>query len=163
MLNYREATIKDINLIIKNERNIENIPFIDTWDKKEHEYAINNNNIAYWVVEYDGKIVGHIILENLFDYNDSLFFRRIVITDKGKGFGRYSVLYVLKFAFIKNSYHRVWLNIKEGNMVSTKLFTSLGFLKEGTSRESSKEENGIYLSMDVYSLLSYEFNSSIRK
>ena len=64
----------------------------------------------------------------------SLEFRRIVITDKGKGYGRESLRLIKKMAFEELSAHRLWLDVKDHNLRARHVYEAEGFMVEGVLR-----------------------------
>lgn len=74
----------------------------------------------------------------------------------GKGYGHDSLTAVVKYAFEDLRLNRVGAEILTINLPSIKLFQKVGFIKEGTKRESYYT-SGRYLDTDIYSLLAREF------
>jgi RimJ/RimL family protein N-acetyltransferase len=102
--------------------------------------------------------VGYVILAGLIDANQSVEFRRIVITDKGKGYGKQTVEHVKKLAFETYNAHRLWLDVKGQNHRAQAIYQVAGFVIEGTLRECLKSENG-YDSLVIMSILQREYRN----
>lgn len=86
--------------------------------------------------------IGYIILAGLLDSNQSIEFRRIVITEKGRGYGKATVEIVKKLAFETYHAHRLWLDVKIQNHRAQEIYRGAGFMVEGTLRECLKSEDG---------------------
>jgi mannose-6-phosphate isomerase-like protein (cupin superfamily) len=98
-------------------------------------------------------------LAGLQNSNHSVEFRRLVITDKGCGFGRAAVKLVKKLAFEKMQAHRLWLDVKTQNCRARRLYESEGFVVEGILRECLKSEAG-FDSLVVMSMLRNEYRNA---
>ncbi len=60
-------------------------------------------------------MVGFIILSGIENSNLSLEFKRIVIQEKGKGFGRQSLKLIKDYCFNTLKFHRLWLDVFDDN------------------------------------------------
>ncbi len=58
--------------------------------------------------------------------NCSIEFMRIVVTDKGKGYGRATVSTVKRHAFDDLSAHRLWLDVKAHNTRARAVYEKAG-------------------------------------
>lgn len=101
------------------------------------------------------RIVGYIILAGLQNPNRNIEFKRIVITDKGKGYGRKALKLIKKIAFEQLKAHRLWLDVRYKNLRAQNLYLSEGFIKEGVLRECVLY-NGKYESLILMSILENE-------
>ena len=157
----RPTAPSDIENIIKMERDADNIPFIRQWSADKHRAAIGDANIAHLVIETskEKRIVGYAILIGLDNPDKSVEFKRLVINEKGKGYGRKAMQMVKKYAFENLKIHRLWLEVLENNSRAFQLYKSEGFIIEGTHRESMRQGDK-FLSLIVMSLLSHEYETS---
>ncbi|MBW4687892.1 MAG: GNAT family N-acetyltransferase [Komarekiella atlantica HA4396-MV6] len=114
-----------------------------------------NPDIAHLIVNNATRI-GYIILAGLLDPNQSIEFRRIVITEKGKGYGIATVEMVKQLAFETYNAHRLWLDVKVQNKLAQSVYKKAGFVVEGTLRECLKFEGG-YDSLIIMSMLRQEY------
>ena len=103
-----------------------------------------------------GKMVGYFLLAGLKSPHNSVELIRIVISEKGKGFGKSSIELIKKMAFEELNAHRLWLDVKLYNTVAQNLYLSAGFVKEGILRDSLYS-NGVYESMQDLSILESEY------
>jgi RimJ/RimL family protein N-acetyltransferase len=105
--------------------------------------------------------VGYLILQGVQDPDQALLIKRIVIVEKGKGYGRATLEWLLNKAFHDLGAHRVWLTVMEDNDRARSLYRSLGFIEEGKLRECVKSLTG-FRSVWLMSLLRSEFLSRDR-
>ena len=147
---------KNLPLIVKIEK--ENSDFIGQYNLERHKKVINDVNEYHLSIfdKSDNYLVGHIILAGFSDPNDSIEFRRIVISRKGNGFGRDAIKLTKSLCFQHHNKHRLWLDVLSENERAIKLYESEGFLKEGLLRDSVKQGN-IFKSVWIMSILSKDF------
>jgi diamine N-acetyltransferase len=117
---------------------------------------LTDPDIAHLIVEAD-KRVGYVILAGLQDPNETIELRRIVIMEKGLGYGKAAIQQVKQEAFEKYQVNRLWLDVKEHNHRAQALYKSAGFVLEGTLRQCLKTENGHYESLLLMSILHEEY------
>jgi diamine N-acetyltransferase len=65
-------------------------------------------------------------------------FKRIVVNEKGSGFGHEAVRLVKREVFERYRAHRLWLDVFEHNQRAKALYLSEGFKIEGMLREHVK-------------------------
>jgi diamine N-acetyltransferase len=154
----RATRAADLDMILKLESDPENAEFIRQWSRNKHLESLSDANIAHLVIETVGKkmTVGYIILLGLEDPDENVEFKRIVIADKGHGYGRQAVRLVKQYTFEKLRCHRLWLEVMEHNIHAYALYDSEGFVMEGIHRESIKKP-GKRVTVDVMSMLAHEY------
>jgi diamine N-acetyltransferase len=86
----------------------------------------------------------------------SIEFMRIVVTEKGQGYGRAAVRAIKRHAFETLSAHRLWLDVKEQNTRSRAVYAKEGFRYEGTLRECRQGPDG-FESLVVMSVLEHKY------
>ena len=74
-----------------------------------------------------------------------------------RGIGTEAVAAVVRFAFEQLHVHRVEASVTLDNVGSVRLLEKLGFVREGTSRESLLMDDAAYHSVGLYSLLDREY------
>ena len=154
----RKTTENDLNYVLGAEHSKDNSPFVIPWVREQHSQALLDPNCAHLIAEAD-KQIGYAILFGLLDQNRSLEFRRVVITDKGHGYGRVVVTLVKELAFDTYKAHRLWLDVKEQNGRALALYQECGFICEGTLRECLHTESG-YVSLIMMSILQQEYENA---
>ncbi|MCF2150549.1 GNAT family N-acetyltransferase [Desmonostoc muscorum LEGE 12446] len=145
----------DLDYILGAETDDENRQYIIPWSREQHLQAIVNPDIAHLIVKNETR-VGYVILAGLLDSNQSIEFRRIVITEKGKGYGKVTVQMIKQLAFETYKAHRLWLDVKVQNKLAQAVYKKSGFVVEGTLRECLKVE-GKYDSLIIMSILQQEY------
>ena len=119
-----------------------------------------NDGIENFVfaVRFQGRLVGLVNLDGL-DWPNSHVEIGIALTDpaaRGQGLAKETVSLLLRYCFLELGLHRVWARIIEENSPSLKLFSALGFRKEGTLRQHVLR-SGQYRDMHLFSLLREEW------
>lgn len=156
---FYEAREKDIHNIIDIEKAKENRDYVWTGTYEEHLDEIYNPNYLLLLIREKNtkKLVGYSLIA--FDFKSNIFeIRRIVITKKGIGYGKESMLALITYAFEKTDTNRLWLDVYPDNTVAIKLYEGLGLHKEGILRQNYKSERG-YLDQVIYSLLREEYEA----
>ena len=126
----------NIDKIISMEMNSENSQFIFPNSREEHKNLIKDENIEHLLLKSkNNKIIGFVILAGLKDQNRNIEFRRIIISEKGKGFGRLAIIKLKQYCFEKLNCHRLWLDVLETNERARHLYQTEGFKDEGKLRE----------------------------
>ena len=135
------------------EQEAENSSFIIPYPLSRHQQVIEDPDEEHLsIFSHDGQMLGFIILAGLKNPHQSLEFRRIVIREKGKGWGRLALKAVKQYCFEKLHCHRLWLDVFSFNERARKLYLSEGFREEGLLRECYKTEEG-YKSLVLMSML----------
>ena len=151
----------DLDFVLRAEQSAENCSFISVWTREQHLSTLSSKNLSHLIIENiaDGSRVGYIILAGLADANQSIEFLRIVVTEKGKGYGKEALRLVKKMAFQELKAHRLWLDVKEHNVRAKHVYESEGFVAEGVLRECIKAEVG-FESLVVMSMLCGEYHDA---
>lgn len=133
----------EIQTVVQNSKD-EHLQMLRSIDKKH--YCIYNNST--------NNLVGYFILSGFKNKNNSIELRRIVISDKGQGYGRPTVNLIKEICFSIEKKHRLWLNVFDANFKAIQLFRTEGFSKEGLLRECflhNKEYKSVYILSILYS------------
>jgi diamine N-acetyltransferase len=157
MILLRPTEVDDLQYVVAAEQHDDNRAFVVTWSYDQHRGALFGTDLAHLIVEDEAdKPVGFIILAGLESPHQNIEFRRIVITEKGKGYGQEAIQQVQRFAFTRLSAHRLWLDVKESNHRARYIYEKLGFREEGILRECLKNGEQ-FESLVVMSILSHEY------
>jgi diamine N-acetyltransferase len=95
-------------------------------------------------------------LVGLKNESNVLELKRIVLAEKGQGYGRASIKLIKKLCFEKLGCHRLWLDVNDLNVRAKALYESEGFKLEGKLRECVKKD-GKYISLFIMSILKHEY------
>ena len=156
----RQTTEDDLAFVLSVEGDRHNRRFVVVWSEEQHLAALDNENNAHLVIETipDRRTVGYVILSGLQNQNRNIEFQRIVVTDKGKGYGRAAVRAIKRHAFDTLSAHRLWLEVKDFNMRARALYEKEAFRYEGTLRECLEGPDG-FESLVLMSILEQEYRA----
>jgi RimJ/RimL family protein N-acetyltransferase len=108
--------------------------------------------------------VGFVILQGCRNPQRSVELKRLVLQVKGQGLGRACVRLLKQMAFRDLQAHRFWLDVEQANRRALALYTSEGFVVEGTLRESvrvSSDGADGYDSLVVMSMLDREYQARV--
>jgi diamine N-acetyltransferase len=154
----RPTMSSDLDYVVSLEEAGENAPYITPWERTQHEAAIRFPDFRHFIVEAGPELnaVGFLILIGCRSQQQSLELKRMVINDKGAGFGRAALRVAKKVAFDDLGAHRFWLDVKKRNTRAKALYDSEGFVVEGELREAVKTSEG-FESLIVMSMLRTEF------
>lgn len=154
----RNTKEEDLSFVIDSERQQENEQYVGQWSKDQHRNSLFQEDILHLIVEdkSTNKPVGYVIIAGLTNPNQNVEFKRFVISQKGKGFGRETLKLVKKIAFESLNAHRLWLDVRAKNKVAQKLYKSEGFIEEGVLRECVLYKEN-YESLIIMSLLKNEY------
>lgn len=160
-LNIEEVENTEINEIIDIESDRDNRDYLWIGTVEEHkaEIADPNHLLLIFRNKEKGDTKGYALVR--MDPKSHIFeVRRIAITDKGKGYGKESMVGLIQFAFEKTDTNRLWLDVYPDNEIGIKLYESLGMHCDGTLRENYLSERG-YLDQIIYSILRSEYENGI--
>lgn len=154
----RKTTTLDLEFVLAAERHPDNCNFVYQWSYDEHLIALNNANLAHYVIENisSQELLGYVILDEVQNSSNSINLRRLVVTVKNRGIGRLALEAIKKIAFEELSAHRLWLDVFSDNLNAYQLYQKVGFIQEGLLRESYLR-NGSYASQYLMAILSSEY------
>ena len=122
------------------ERQPDNARYVFQWSQQRHQQAMDSPNEVHWSIEVAHRWVGYILLGDLHSTAKSLNLRRIVVTEKGHGYGRQALRYVQQFAFEQAQAQRLWLDVKPDNHRALALYRSVGFVEDDTGAGGAETE-----------------------
>jgi diamine N-acetyltransferase len=157
-IDLRRTTEHDLPYVLSAEGDDDSRRFVAVWPEEKHRAALDDTNMEHLIIESTPhrQPIGFVILAGLQGGNRSIEFMRIVVTDKGKGYGRAAVRAIKRHAFDTLSAHRLWLDVKEHNTRARAVYAKEGFRYEGTLRECLKGPEG-FESLVVMSVLEHEY------
>ncbi len=158
-VSLRAMTEADLSFVLAAENDPEHAPFVGRWTREQHLSAIASEEFASFIVT-DGKNVpvGHVILADCTDDSRNVLLKRIIVTEKGQGYGLAALQEVQQIAFTQYQAHRLWLDVIETNARARSLYQTLGFQEEGTLREALLH-HGQYVSLVIMSMLASEYQA----
>ncbi|MFK8184355.1 MAG: GNAT family N-acetyltransferase [Phormidesmis sp.] len=155
-LTLRPTTLTDLSFVIEAERHPENASYIGQWNEARHAAAISSQDEAHFILEVESQLGGYLILTGLRDPHFAIHLQRIVVLDKGKGYGRQALRWVKAYAFEVLGFHRLWFDVIASNEKAKSLYLDEGFIVEGKMRDGWKIENR-YEDLILLSMLQSEY------
>ena len=140
-IDLRPSSERDLEFVLKLEADPKTAPFIHPWSIEEHRTAIADPAVAHWIVEDVERSVpvGFVILRGL--GTDVIEFRRIAISEKGRGYGTHAVRLVKQAAFGEMGARRLWLDVYDFNDRARSIYEAEGFAAE-TERPAAEACGG---------------------
>lgn len=157
-VSIRKTTEADLDFVIAAENAGENSPHVLQWTREQHIAAFHNEDILHAIIEVEGNSVGYAITAGLKEANNALELRRIVVVEKGRGYGKAAIQLFKKLAFEEFKAHRLWLDVREYNTRARDLYKALGFVEEGYIRECILLGDK-YISHYIMSILEQEYKA----
>ncbi len=156
-----KQTIKsDLGEILKMEQDVSNVEFIIPYDLIEHQKVMNEKSEEHLsIFDENSRLVGFILLAELYSDNNSIEFKRIVVSDKGKGYGSKAIQLIQKKSFGEYNCNRLWLDVFEFNLKAIHVYEKLGFRKESIKSEYIKSHQG-HKNLVIMSILRNEYQYS---
>lgn len=157
-LKLTETKERDIEFVLQAENDESNSPFIAHWDYNLHRDSLMENDIRHMIVRHteDDRPVGYMIMAGFAGPHKSAELKRLVITEKGKGYGRQVLGLVKEMVFKQMDFHRLWLDVREHNERAIALYGKCGFVKEGLIRECVLTDKG-FESIYIMGILKNEY------
>lgn len=162
MLTLQPLTPADVGFVTQAEQHPENRRFVGQWTADQYLSALDNPNYQCFLFIADGQPIGHCILTDLQSPDDSVLLKRILVYNKGRGYGRLALENILVYAFGVIKANRIWLDVRSFNNRAEKLYQSIGFRNEGTLKKASKVDDQ-YINLHLYAILREEFNKKLNE
>ena len=160
----KETREEDLDRVLEIEGKQENLDFVYNWSRKQHLGTMEDSDqkhLSLWDAEEE-KIVGYMILAGMDSPHRALELMRITIDEKGQGYGKEAVQWVINFCFDTLGYHRLWLDVFTDNHKAIGLYNGLGFTEEGILRDCKKYGDK-YRSMKIFSMLEGEYKEYAKR
>ncbi|AFZ29271.1 GCN5-related N-acetyltransferase [Gloeocapsa sp. PCC 7428] len=161
ILGLRSTTTEDLDFVLATEQDRENSLFVQQWTPQQHADALRDRDLSHLIIECitPKRCVGYVILAGLENPHRSVELRRLVVKDKGKGYGTAALRLIKKLAFEQLHAHRLWLDVKDFNYVARRLYEKEGFVVEGILRECLKAGDR-FESLVLMSMLQSEYKAN---
>jgi hypothetical protein len=126
-LSLRTANIHDYDFIDAAERDDDNKEWVGNWSLGSRIEKFGDNNFFQTIIENnENNPVGFIDFRDML-HDTQVELKRIVITEKGKGYGKEAMYLSQKFAFDFLGRDRLYLGTKEHNVRAQHVYYSTGF------------------------------------
>jgi muramoyltetrapeptide carboxypeptidase LdcA involved in peptidoglycan recycling/RimJ/RimL family protein N-acetyltransferase len=132
-MKLRRTKIADLDFVHQAEHHEDNRRFITPWSRSQHEERLHDSNTFHAILTTDdgSRPVGFVFVNGLTSNDGVIELKRIVVTEKGRGFGREAVRAIKALAFDEWNATRLWLDVRDFNDVARGLYESEGFRLEG--------------------------------
>ena len=156
MIHLQKTKPDDLTVVMEMENHADNRDFVTQNSLERHLAIIAGPDEEHLkVMDENDRIIGYVILVGLENPNKIIELRRLVIAEKGKGYGRETLRFIKKYCFEQLRCHRLFLDVVEDNMRAQYLYRSEGFMLDGLLREAHKTEKG-YKNLLLLSILEQE-------
>lgn len=157
----RPTAPTDLDYVLAAERASGNREFVHQWSRPRHEGIIVDIAAWHWIVESaaNDRRVGFVIARRDDPTARSVELKRLVITEKRRGYGRSALRFVKRWAFEEAAAHRLWLDVFEDNRAARALYESEGFVFEGVRRDHVRRDGG-FISVVLMSMLEHEYRTT---
>jgi len=156
MIHLEKTKPDDLPVVLEMENHADNRDFVTQNSLERHLAIIAGPDEDHLkVMDENDKMIGYVILVGLENPNKIIELRRLVIAEKGKGYGRETLRLIKKYCFEKLGTHRLYLDVVEDNLRAQHLYRSEGFVLEGLMREAHRTETG-YKNLLLLSILEHE-------
>jgi hypothetical protein len=100
-VHLRPTRKDDLDYVLDAEHSVENHSFILPWSREQHVVAVTSEDLSHLIIESvsEESRVGYAILAGLKDANQSVELRRIVVTNKNRGYGSDALRLIKRLAF----------------------------------------------------------------
>ncbi len=161
MIALRLTQEPDLDFVTLVETAEENRPFIGQWSREQHQASLADPSYRHCIIERsdDQKRVGYLIFCGLADPGYAVQIRRIVVSEKSRGYGRKALQLAKQLVFETLGVHRLYLDVLTYNDRAQRLYQSEGFVVEGIMRDAMKVGDR-FESLVLMSMLRREYEAS---
>ncbi|MCL1882652.1 MAG: GNAT family N-acetyltransferase [Defluviitaleaceae bacterium] len=126
-LRLRTANIDDYDFINKAEQDEDCTPWVNNWPLHARIEKFGDNNFYQTIIEtFEGNPVGFIDFRDMLS-DTQVELKRIVIAERGKGYGKEAMYLSQRFAFEVLNRNRLYLGTKVNNARAIHLYHATGF------------------------------------
>ena len=133
----KETKESDLSFVTEAESDPANSPYVDQWSFSRHRDSLMENDIRHMIIFDDitKSQVGYVIMAGFSSVHKSIELKRLVVAEKGKGYGQQVLNLIKKLVFGDLACHRLWLDVRDHNARAIKLYEKNGFKIEGHLKE----------------------------
>lgn len=157
-LRLRVATMDDLDYIMAAENRPGNVEFIVPESREVHRDGLDSESTVHLIVERrdTNERVGFLMVSNLDNPDHEVEWRKVIIEDKGHGYGKEAMRLLMAWSFEDRKFHRGWLDCKDFNERALHVYESVGLKREGLFRETLYVHDH-YESLVVLAILDREY------
>ena len=132
-----KAELDDLPQFAEMELEAGTSEFVIPYSLNEHQHQFREPHVIYLRITDDDVIVGFFIL-SLEPDGSSAEFRRIVVSDKGKGIGQAAIGQMEVYCRDELQRSRIWLDVFEHNQRGRYIYEKLGYQQNGKGEFKGK-------------------------
>lgn len=157
-LQFRQAEEADMDYIMEVEYKPGNAKYVIPYTRQVHMQTLNTKGAVHLIIEtIDGhKKVGFLMIAGLDNDAKEIEFTRIILDEKGKGYGQETLDMLESWAFDDLHFHRAWLDCKDYNERALHVYEKAGLVREGLIRETILTD-GVYENLVILGILDREY------
>ncbi len=161
-LRLRVAETDDLDFIMASEADPENARFIVADSRETHAATLDAPGAVHFIVEKkaSGEAAGFLMVLGLDSPHHELEWRRVIINERGQGYGQEAMALLTAWSFADHGAHRGWLDCKEHNARALRVYEAAGLRREGFFREAMLID-GRYESFVVLAMLDWEWRARV--
>ena len=159
LVRLRIAEERDLEFILESEAEPENARYIIADSRSYHKDTLDSPAAAHFIVERKdtGEAVGFLIATGRNSPHHEQYWRRVIINERGKGYGKQAMQAIMKWCFEDLKLERLYLDHYTGNPAAG-LYLSLGFQYEGVLRRNCRKNGKLY-DVHLMSMLKEEYEA----
>ena len=160
LVRLRVAEESDLDFILASEAEPENARYIIADSRVYHQDTLDSPAAIHFIVERkdNGEAIGFLVATGRNSPDHEQYWRRVIINEPDKGYGKEAMNLLLGWAFEDAGAHRGWLDCKEYNDRALHVYESVGLKREGVMRETILV-NGTYENLVMLGILDREWRA----
>ncbi len=137
MIRVRRALEVDIPDFVAMEADEDTVEFITPYSLETHASVFRRDDIVYLSIVDETQLLGFLIL--CLDADGvSVEFRRIVVSEKGRGTGQGAIAEMECFCRATLGRSRIWLDVFEFNERGRHIYEKLGYTRFGAKKHDGE-------------------------
>lgn len=131
--------------------------FLNTPTRDAIVAAMDDPNTENYIVEEDEEPAGNLVLRH---HGFLVDISVLVAARQRRGIGTFALRWAQRRAFEELKVHRLFLEVREDNVMTRRLVERLGFVQEGVYRDGFQDERtGQFKNLCPYGMLEGEYRS----
>lgn len=131
LIEDQKESFEELSRFVSMEQADDTKEFIVPYSIEEHARNVMDPDLVYLRILNHGALVGFFIL-GLDAARNSVEFRRIVVSAKGKGIGQEAIKQMEHFCLAELSRSRIWLDVFSKNNCGRHVYEKLGYVQFGS-------------------------------
>ena len=159
-LQFRQAVPEDMDYIMEVDHRPGNAEFVIPYTRAVHQLTLDGESATHLIIECrtTGEKVGMLMIAGLDNPSREIEWTRIILDDKGKGYGHETLKMLKSWAFDDLHFHRAWLDCKDHNARALHVYESEGLQREALLRETILTD-GVNENLIILAILDREYEA----